>query len=46
MNIFLVEDDNSHAELIQRSLSRGSHVNVLRASNAHRALSLLDDRPR
>ncbi len=45
MNILLVEDDNSHAELIQRSLARGHHVNVLRASNAHRALSLLDDRP-
>jgi DNA-binding NtrC family response regulator len=45
MNILLVEDDNSHAELIQRSLSRGSHVHVLRAANAHRALSLLDDRP-
>jgi DNA-binding NtrC family response regulator len=45
MNILLVEDDNSHAELIQRSLSRGSHVNILRAANAHRALSLLDDRP-
>ena len=45
MNILLVEDDNSHAELIQRSLARGSQVNVLRAPNAHRALSLLDARP-
>jgi DNA-binding NtrC family response regulator len=45
MNILLVEDDNSHAELIQRSLARGNQVNVLRAPNAHRALSLLDDRP-
>jgi two-component system response regulator AtoC len=45
MNILLVEDDNSHAELIQRSLARGHQVNVLRAPNAHRALSLLDDRP-
>ncbi len=45
MNILLVEDDNSHAELIQRSLARGHQVNVVRAPNAHRALSLLDDRP-
>jgi two-component system response regulator GlrR len=45
MNILLVEDDNSHAELIQRSLARGSQVNVLRVPNAHRALSLLGHRP-
>ncbi len=43
MNILLVEDDNSHAELIERSLAKGHHV--LRAPNAHRALSLLDNRP-
>src|SRR5437588_6310857 len=45
MNILLVEDDNSHAELIQRSLARGSQLNVLRAPNAHRAMSLLEARP-
>ncbi|HUE39534.1 MAG TPA: sigma-54 dependent transcriptional regulator [Candidatus Binatia bacterium] len=45
MNILLVEDDNSHAELIQRSLCRTDHVTVLRAPNAHRALSMLDNRP-
>jgi DNA-binding NtrC family response regulator len=45
MNVLLVEDDNSHAELIQRSLSRADQVTVLRAPNAHRALSLLDNRP-
>jgi len=44
MNILLVEDDNSHAELIQRSLARGNEMNVVRAPNAHRALSLLDHR--
>ncbi len=44
MNVLLVEDDNSHAELIQRSLARGNQLTVLRAPNAHRALSLLDDR--
>jgi DNA-binding NtrC family response regulator len=44
MDVLLVEDDNSHAELIQRSLTRGNHLTVLRAPNAHRALSLLDDR--
>jgi DNA-binding NtrC family response regulator len=44
MNILLVEDDNSHAELIQRSLARGNEMNVLRVPNAHRALSLLDHR--
>jgi DNA-binding NtrC family response regulator len=44
MNVLLVEDDNSHAELIQRSLARGDRLTVLRAPNAHRALSLLDDR--
>ena len=43
MNILLVEDDNSHAELIERSLAKGNLV--LRAPNAHRALSLLDNRP-
>src|ERR1051325_3610120 len=43
MNILLVEDDNSHAELIERSLAKGHQV--LRAPNAHRALSLLDNRP-
>jgi len=45
MNVLLVEDDNSHAELIQRSLARGPQINVLRAPTAHRALSLLDHRP-
>ncbi len=45
MNILLVEDDNSHAELIQRSLSRSRQANVLRAPNAHRALALLENRP-
>lgn len=45
MNILLVEDDNSHAELIQRSLARESEMHVLRAPNAHRALSLLEQRP-
>ncbi|HSD10710.1 MAG TPA: sigma-54 dependent transcriptional regulator [Candidatus Binatia bacterium] len=44
MDVLLVEDDNSHAELIQRSLARGNQLTVLRAPNAHRALSLLDDR--
>ncbi|MGH7899507.1 MAG: sigma-54-dependent transcriptional regulator [Candidatus Binatia bacterium] len=44
MNILLVEDDNSHAELIQRSLARGQEINVSRAPTAHRALSLLDHR--
>jgi DNA-binding NtrC family response regulator len=44
MNVLLVEDDNSHAELIQRSLARGDRLTVLRAPNAHRAMSLLDDR--
>src|SRR5882724_2522575 len=42
MNVLLVEDDNSHAELIERSLAKTHHV--LRAPNAHRALSLLDNR--
>ncbi|MGH7860427.1 MAG: sigma-54-dependent transcriptional regulator, partial [Candidatus Binatia bacterium] len=45
MNVLLVEDDNSHAELIQKSLQQRREVNVLRAPNAHRALSLLDGRP-
>ena len=45
MNILLVEDDNSHAELIQRSLLRSDQVTVLRAPNAHRALSMLENRP-
>ncbi len=45
MNVLLVEDDNSHAELIQRSLARESGVQVLRAPNAHRALALLEQRP-
>ncbi len=45
MNILLVEDDNTHAELIQRTLGRGPQMTVLRAPNAHRALSLLDQRP-
>ena len=45
MNILLVEDDNAHAELIQRSLARGGEVSVLRAPNAQRAMSLLDNRP-
>lgn len=44
MNILLVEDDNTHAELIQRALARGPQITVLRAPNAHRALSLLDQR--
>lgn len=44
MNILLVEDDNAHADLIQRTLGRASQVNVLRAPNANRALSLLEAR--
>jgi DNA-binding NtrC family response regulator len=43
MNILLVEDDNSQAELIERSLAKAHQV--LRAPTAHRALSLLDNRP-
>jgi DNA-binding NtrC family response regulator len=43
MNILLVEDDNSQAELIERSLAKAHQV--LRAPTAHRALSLLDHRP-
>ncbi|MBI2962678.1 MAG: sigma-54-dependent Fis family transcriptional regulator [Deltaproteobacteria bacterium] len=45
MNVLLVEDDNSHAELIQRSLAREGELQVLRAPNAHRALTLLEQRP-
>ena len=45
MNVLLVEDDNSHAELIQKSLGRGARLNVVRAADAHRALSLLESRP-
>jgi len=45
MDILLVEDDNCHADLIQRSLAHGRQTNVLRAPNAHRALSLLESRP-
>ncbi|MGH7821322.1 MAG: sigma-54-dependent transcriptional regulator [Candidatus Binatia bacterium] len=45
MNVLLVEDDNSHAELIQKSLQQRREMNVVRAANAHRALSLLDGRP-
>ena len=36
MNILLVEDDNSHAELIQRSLLRSDQVTVLRARDSQR----------
>ncbi|MGH7805306.1 MAG: sigma-54-dependent transcriptional regulator [Candidatus Binatia bacterium] len=49
MNVLLVEDDNAHAELIQRMLCRSladePSVNVLRAPTGHRALLLLEQRP-
>ncbi len=49
MNVLLVEDDNAHAELIQRMLCRSladePSVNVLRAPTGQRALSLLEQRP-
>ena len=49
VNVLLVEDDNAHAELIQRMLCRTladePSVNVLRAPTGHRALSLLEQRP-
>jgi DNA-binding NtrC family response regulator len=49
VNVLLVEDDNAHAELIQRMLCRSladePSVNVMRAPTGHRALTLLDQRP-
>ena len=49
VNVLLVEDDNAHAELIQRMLCRSladePAVNVMRAPTGHRALTLLDQRP-
>ena len=44
MNVLLGEDDNVHADLIERSLRR-SQVTVLLAPNAMRAMSLLEHRP-
>ncbi len=44
MNVLLVEDDVTHADLIHQCLAREHAMNVQRAPTAQRAMSLIDQR--